>query len=315
MIVYNQEKIIMIKIKNREIGTKKNKSGIPLVVLDLETKQSYEHKSIAEAARFFNTHPKTIWRIVYNNKLYLNRYQITEINNKERGMLSLLKLNTNTCIYFNYILKIIKSKLYIDHLFLFILLGAIVCIFMLFVIVLYKEIYDQYVFTLREGKVNYYKCLLEHKILLNDSLNKHKPGLITNKPVFIDLKWRYEYIFNAKWTSIHKAENGLGIYQSIINTLNLDFKGAGTFSGINSYYSSPIIERVNINSIFSNAIASTNTANETLNSLGIHGINYGGNINFVVENGLMNRLKTTELLNYQSNILYCLINGLSPSIY
>jgi hypothetical protein len=107
----------------------------------------------------------------------------------------------------------------------------------------------------------------------------------------------------------------LGIYQSIINTLNLDFKGAGTFSGINSYYSSPIIERVNINSIFSNAIASTNTANETLNSLGIHGINYGGNINFVVENGLMNRLKTTELLNYQSNILYCLINGLSPSIY
>jgi hypothetical protein len=27
------------------------------------------------------------------------------------------------------------------------------------------------------------------------------------------------------------------------------------------------------------------------------------------------RIKTTELLNYQSNILYCLINGLSPSLY
>jgi hypothetical protein len=65
-------------MKNREIGTKRNKFGIPVVVLDLKTKQSYEYLSIAEAARSFNTHPKTIWRIVYNNKLYLNRYQIIE---------------------------------------------------------------------------------------------------------------------------------------------------------------------------------------------------------------------------------------------
>jgi len=68
----------MIRMKNREIGTKRNKFGIPVVVLDLKTKQSYEYLSIAEAARSFNTHPKTIWRIVYNNKLYLNRYQIIE---------------------------------------------------------------------------------------------------------------------------------------------------------------------------------------------------------------------------------------------
>ena len=31
---------------------------------------------------------------------------------------------------------------------------------------------------------------------------------------------------------------------------------------------------------------------------------------------LMNtKVRTTELLNYQSNILYFIINGLSPSIY
>jgi len=47
-------------VNNREIGTKRTKFGIPVVVLDLKTKQSYEYMSIAEAARYFNTHPKTI---------------------------------------------------------------------------------------------------------------------------------------------------------------------------------------------------------------------------------------------------------------
>jgi hypothetical protein len=58
MIVYNQIKII--NMKNREIGSKRNKFGIPVVVLDLKTKQSSEYVSIAEAARSFNAHPKTI---------------------------------------------------------------------------------------------------------------------------------------------------------------------------------------------------------------------------------------------------------------
>jgi hypothetical protein len=44
----------------REIGTKRNKFGIPVIVLDLNTRQSYAYVSIAEAARSFNTHPKTI---------------------------------------------------------------------------------------------------------------------------------------------------------------------------------------------------------------------------------------------------------------
>lgn len=74
---------------------------------------------------------------------------------------------------------------------------------------------------------------------------------------------------------------------------------------------------MNINNIFSNPILSTNTVNEPGNFLGIQGLNYNSNRNSViVDSVLMNlRLNTTELLNYQSNILYCLINGLSPSIY
>jgi hypothetical protein len=50
----------MKDVKNREIGTKRNKFGISVMVFDLKTKESYEYVSIAEAARSFDTHPKTI---------------------------------------------------------------------------------------------------------------------------------------------------------------------------------------------------------------------------------------------------------------
>ena len=177
--------------------------------------------------------------------------------------------------------------------------------------------HDEYIFALRESKINYMKCVLEHKSLLNQGLNHTKIAFNTTN--FVDKEWRYEYIFNNKWRSIHNTNSELGIYQSIINKINLDFnaKGTTTFSGVNSSYSSPLIDRVNINNIFSNPILSTNTVNEPGNFLGIQGLNYNSNRNSViVDSVLMNlRLNTTELLNYQSNILYCLINGLSPSIY
>lgn len=300
---------------SREIGTKRNKFRIPVLVLDLKTKQSYEYASIAEAARSFDTHSKTIWRVIYNNKLYLNRYQIIEINKDKE-----LEIWYNMYKYFNNIVIVIKSnKAFIYHTLLYLILGFLICTFIFFILVFYKDIHDHYIFALREGRVNYNKCILEHKLTLNHVINNSNTVFITNKFNFIDIKeWRYDFIFNNKWTSINKTSE-LGIYQSIINEINLDFndKGTGTFTGLNSSYSSPIIERVNINNLFSNAISSASAVNDTTNSLGIQGINYGSNRNFViVDNVLMNtRLKTTELLNYQSNILYCLINGLSPSIY
>ena len=319
-------KFYFTKLKNnffgdnfpREIGTKRNKFGIPVVVLDLKTKQSYNYRSIAEAARSFNTHPKTIWRIVYNNKLYLNRYQIIEKNNESKGLgVWYLKFNHYIIKKFNYMFNVIKfHKVFIYRVFLFIVLVIFICIFVVFVVVICKYIHDQYIFTLREGRVNLNKCIWEHKYYLNNILNNNTHNII-NKTNFLIKEWRSEYIFDNKWTSIQNTNNQLGIYQSIINGINLDFnaKGNVTFSGINSSYSSPLIERVNINSIFSNAIASTNITNEVTNSLGIQGINFNRN-SVIFDNLVINtRVKTTELLNYQSNILYCLINGLSPSIY
>ena len=309
-----------ISSPSREIGTKRNKFGISVVVLDLKTKQSYVYVSIAEAARSFNTHPKTIWRVVYNKTLYLNRYKIIE-KNKLGGVLYFMFIFYKHIYgYFYFILNIIKNnKVSISRILLFFILGILLCIFMHNILILCGDIYDKYIFSLREGRVSYNKCVLEHKLSLNQGLNNTKIIFNTFKPSIIRIKnWRYEYLFKPKLTSIHDTNSELEIYKSIINEINLDFnKSTGVLSGINSSYSSPIIERVNINSIFSNAISSINTHNSIPNSLGIHGIDYSSNRNFVVVgNVLMNsKLRTTELLNYESNILYCLINGLSPSIY
>jgi len=315
---FNKLKANFFPVLPREIGTKKTKLGIPVLVVDLKTKQSFEYISIAEAARFFNTHPKTIWRVVYFNKLYLNRYQITEKRNKELGVAEFLFLFYNKFLKFYYkVLYIVKSyKTYFYRKFLFILILFSICIIVLFLIIIIKDVFDQYIFALQVGKAHYNKCVWEHKVLLNGVLS-NTDNLFT-KASFNDIKLlRYEDIYIFKWIIIYNTNDGISIYQSINNEINLDFniQGSGTFSGINSSYSSPIIERVNINYIFSNAIASTNNVSDNANSLGIQGINYNRNTIIVNNNIMSTRVRTTELLNYQSNILYCLVNGISPSTF
>ena len=301
-------------MKNREIGTKRNKLGISVVVLDLKTRQSSEYLSISEAARSLNTHPKTIWRIVFNNKLYLNRYQITEKSNKEEELL-ILWFNKYIIRYFDYILNIIRhNKVFIYRIFFYIVLIIIIIIFIAFIFLVCKDIYDEYVFTLHKGNVNYNNCVWEHKLYLNNVLNN--TDIIKYKWHFYN-KFKYDYFSYNNITPLYQTSNKAGIYQTIIKEINLDFstKGTVTFSHINSYHSSPIIERVNINAIFNNAIASLNTSNDLTNSLGIQGLNLPRNSILFDDLSINTRIKTTELLNYQSNILYCLINGLSPSLY
>lgn len=209
-----------------------------------------------------------------------------------------------------------NNKVFIYRILLFMMFGIIICILIHNIFIFCRDLYDQYIFILRENKINYIKCVLEHKLSLNNDLNNTKIGF--NKSNFINKELRYNY-FNNKLINFNDTKSELGIYKSIMNEINLDFhtRGTGTLSGVNSSYSSPIIERININNIFSNAISSTNTHNSITNSLGIHGVDYSNNRNFViVDNILINpKIRTRELLNYNSNILYCLINGLSPSLY
>ena len=76
-------KIISINILNENKKTKGEfANSIPIIILDTKTDILLEYSSISEAARFFNTYPKKIWRILHSDRLYLNRYKISVRNNR-----------------------------------------------------------------------------------------------------------------------------------------------------------------------------------------------------------------------------------------
>ena len=149
-------------------------------------------------------------------------------------------------------------------------------------------------------KINYMKHILEHRFVAKDN------------PSF-----NYKlsaYIYKVNKELVFKPNPG--IYQTIMNEINLDF-GSINISSVttNSVYSSPIIERININNIFNTF--TTNTASiiePTINNLGISSNRNSLTLNTSLD-VLNNRPRNKELLNYQSNILYLLINNLSLSIY
>ncbi len=116
-----------------------------------------------------------------------------------------------------------------------------------------------------------------------------------------------------------------GIYQSIIDELNLDFTCTCTCTctislscetGVNSYYSSPIIERIDLNNVFNTFTTNTASVTEPVisNSLGINSNRNSLTLNTSID-AFTNRPRSTELLNCQSNMLYLLINKLSFSVY
>lgn len=91
--------------------------------------------------------------------------------------------------YFYFILNIIKSnKVFLCRILLFIILGILICIFIHIILILCRDIYDQYIYTLREGKGNYNKCVLEHKLSLNQGLNSTNFKFNTFKPSIIRIK-------------------------------------------------------------------------------------------------------------------------------
>lgn len=306
--------------KIEEIQAKRNGFGTPVIVLDLKTNISTEHISIAEAARHLNTYPKAIWRKVKNKTLYLNRYHIIvkEDNSKLKKILS----NKNLYIFVKRIALIIyNNRVFIINVLFWIIIIIILYIIIMYIIFVCKDIYYQYVLNIREIKINYNEYIYSNRFVRNYLGNNMSKPLIsnnTNALVNLNEEIRYKYLINNKWTSINNLSTQLDIYHSVLSKINLDFnvKYDDNFSALNSYYPSPIIEQVNINKIFSNAIMSNRVNDITYNnSLSIQGINYNRNYAIIGDNLVNTKLRTTEILNYQSNILYCIINGISPSTY
>jgi hypothetical protein len=102
---------------------------------------------------------------------------------------------------------------------------------------------------------------------------------------------------------------------------NLDFNSQYNTSLMNSIHSvnsvhSPIIERIDLNNVFNKMVVNIAPVVEIMdsNSLSINSNRNSLTLNTSIDL-LRDQARNKELLNYQSNILYVLINNLSPSIY
>lgn len=286
--------------------------GTPIIILDTKTNKNIEFLSISETARYFDTYPKTIWRIVYNDKLYLNRYKISVINNSEinRKIENKISLHKKFIFYKKCACKWIKENSYIIYYVLIsIILIVIYSVLITYILLAFKDIYHDYISTIHSINYNYSnhmlyhntnsKSNLIHNYVLNNSMGKDNKFLEVNR----------EWFINAK----------LSIYQPIMNEVNLDFSSQGNYLIMNSVHSlntSPIIERIDLNSVFNNMVINTAPIVESMdnNFLSINSNRNSLTLNTSIDL-LRGQSRNKELLNYQSNILYLLINNLSPSLY
>ena len=289
-------------------------AGTPILVLDVKTNKSIEFLSFSEAARYFDTYPKTIWRIVYNDKLYLNRYKIKVINNNQanREIINKVSFGQTFIVYFKYAYKwILENCSLISYVLLSIMFTTIFLVLITYIILAFKDIYSDYISTIHNIKINNFNPALHCNFNTNSDLvynyRLNNPKGKTSEFIEVNREW----FISAK----------LSIYQPIMDEANLDFSSQGNILIMNSIHSvnsihSPIMERIDLNSVFNNMVINTAPIVEAMDS---NTLSINSNRNSLTLNTSIDLLRghprNKELLNYQSNILYLLINNLSPSIY
>jgi hypothetical protein len=184
-----------------------------------------------------------------------------------------------------------------------------------------KDVYNDYILNINNLKINYTKSILEYKIKLYDNTKESRISNIDSYNKLINFNFTF---LSINPSSYYKNKSlflpPIGVYQTIINELNIDFNNIKIVNINNSIYSSPIVERIDLNNTFSNIAANVIQESGNDNPLGIQGLSITqSNRNSLTLNTIevlsQNRLSSKELLNYQSNILYLMINGISPSIY
>jgi len=282
--------------------------GTPVIVKDTRTSKILVFRSISEAARYFNTYPKTIWRIVYGDKLYLDRYKIRVKNDKVYDKISNKGLSPIN--FFKYSYKWIKGNYsLIFNVLLSIILIAIFYISIKYLILAYKEIYSNYISTIHNIRVNHPNLMLQYSFSLESNLKcNHKLNVtIVKTSKFVEE--------NKDWL----LKVNRSIYLPIMNKVDLDFNSGANISLMNTINlgnSSPIIERIDLNNVFNAMVLNTAPIIDTMgnNSLSINSNRNSLRLNTSIDL-LGGQSRNKELLNYQSNILYLLINNLSPSIY
>jgi len=232
---------------------------------------------------------------------------------------------------FRYIFKVIKnSSVYIPY----IILTITICIILYITIIVCLDLFNLYTHNLLEFRDNKLKFILEHRFTSNNNqLSNYKLPDIINKigkfcanNTLSKLEWQFKY------TNFYSNISDILNINSILSKVNLDFcsmvnnsvcigasqEVAATNNIVldNSLVtSSSIINQANFNSL--SVSINPNISFDTIyqdisqNPLGIY--SNRNSLRLVTDDLAI--VKSKELLNYQSNILYCIINGLSPSLY
>lgn len=266
--------------KNNNLNNKKNKKSIPVVIFDLKKEKFFKYSSINEAAKFLNTYPNTIWRKIQTKELYLNRYSITVMS--RYYYLKVCYIYLRKCII-NYQILILKITL-------FLILLIIIYIITIDLLIILKDIINKFNIHTINTRSNQLGYMLEHKIKIET--NQIRLISIEEKiSKFLNTDKSWEDRYNLLYNNIF---NKSSIINSIlIGLINLDF---------HSVAPSPIIDNITNQQLINN-------------SLDAQGLRLNTNLPEIILQNRMIESRPKELLNYQSNILYLLINGISPSLY
>lgn len=287
-ILNNKDKLVYINTNN-----KNNRKSIPVLIHDRKIDKFSKHSSINEAAKYLNTYPNTIWRKIQTNELFLHRYRIMVMSKHYYFIICYSNLKKFILNIINNIINIIKNnRIFIIKVILMIILLTIICFiffnFLIILISIIEKLNDLNVHT-RSFQLGY---MFQHKTRLElSNVNILKIDDKINKFISTDKNLENKIILfygNIFWKSSI-------LHSILISLIDLDF---------HSVAPSPIIDNITNQQL-------------TNNSLDVQNLRINTNLSEIIMNNriLENRSKPKELLNYQSNILYLLINGISPSLY
>lgn len=213
--------------------------------------------------------------------------------------------------------------LYILYIFFFLIIST--HNYLIYIGLMFINFYNMYFPTFKEIDFDTLKYMSEDKFRV-----KSKLYLVSDKISGLD-----EFIKKMKSEDILKNTNSFTvmkfklreyIFNNVnfdnINKVNLDIPSTQIAGYDYTIDSSPIV-KITMDNVFAGAIASTKPTINIVNSnfsdspvVGTH-ILYGNNRNYRIIDNILFGPKSPgrELLNYESNVLYCLINGLaSPGL-
>ena len=306
-------------------------NGINIVGIKQNTKTNYEKGSVVigqKAVELDNNSYKKREKVYLNNKWVDTRpLSYNNINsylsNNVRGNRNYNSIgnknytentsNVHICTcngkykvlstrYDLFIKFINKYFIYLLCLSLVLFTTVIIYIYMPYFIEKISIFYSNYVQELHKIKSEHIKFILENRITKNSNIENHITyGDKLSKFVDLSKEWRKEfqlfYKCNVLGVILNEVSLNFHIITSLFNTPLLD---TGTNLVQHVFEARPLHPNLDVN-----------------NPLGIQGIN--NNIDQVINmlDGYLQEHKehSLERLNYQSNILYILVNKLTPSLY